>query len=133
MMIWKAAAQTHPPVDAHDIRRFGWDVKEGGVVTPYVSNAPVAPRGLLDFGSCICSVERNASSEKRCVYHRVGVSCTEYCYCEGGYACCSPFNMQTEEDRLAEEMQEDERERLPMMNYLLEDELVSTSLCNCWN
>ena len=32
MMLWKAAYQKHPPVDARAIRRFGWDVKEGGVV-----------------------------------------------------------------------------------------------------
>ena len=51
MMLWKAADQRHPPVDARDIRLFGWDVKEGGVVTPSVSNAPVAPHGLLDVVS----------------------------------------------------------------------------------
>ena len=33
-----------------------------------------------------------------------------------GDACCSPFNKHTEEDQLAEDMQEDERERLTMMN-----------------
>ena len=43
MMLWKAADQRQPPVDARDIRHFGWDVKEGGVVTPSVSNAPVVP------------------------------------------------------------------------------------------
>ena len=43
MMLWKTADQTHSPVEARDIRRFGWDVKEGGVVTPYVVNATVAP------------------------------------------------------------------------------------------
>ena len=64
-MLWKAADQRHPPVDSRDIRRFGWDVKEGGVVTPSVSNAPVA-HGLLDVVSCSCSVERKACSEKRC-------------------------------------------------------------------
>ena len=49
MMLWKAADQRHPLVDARDIRRFGWDVKESGVVTPSVSNAPAAPQGLLDL------------------------------------------------------------------------------------
>ena len=28
----------------------------------------------------------------------------------GGDACCSPFNKHTEEDQLADDMQEDERE-----------------------
>ena len=83
MMLWKAAEQMHPPVDARDISRFGWDVKEGWVVTPYVSNSPVAPYGLLDVVSCSCSGERKAYSEKRCSCHSAGLSCTEYCYCEG--------------------------------------------------
>ena len=63
MMLWKAADQRHPPVDARGIRRFGWDVKEFGVVTPSVSNAPVAPQGLLDVVSCSCSAERKACSD----------------------------------------------------------------------
>ena len=33
-----------------------------------------------------------------------------------GDVCCSPFNKHTEEDQLADDMQEDERERLTMMN-----------------
>ena len=78
MMQWKAAYQRHPPVDSRDIRRFGWDVKEGGVVTPSVPNAPVA-HGLLDVVSCSCSAERKACSEKRCSGHSAGLSCTEYC------------------------------------------------------
>ena len=78
IMLWKAADKRHPPVDARDIRRFGWDVKEGGVVTPYVSNSPVAPHGLLDVVSCSCSAERKACSEKRCNCHSAGLSCTEY-------------------------------------------------------
>ena len=53
----------HPPFDARDIRRFGWDVKEGGVVTASVSNAPLASRGLLDVVGCMCSAERKACSE----------------------------------------------------------------------
>ena len=59
----------------------------GGVVTPSVSNAPVAPQGLLDVLSCSCSAEQKACSEKRCSCHSAGLSCTEYCYCEGGDAC----------------------------------------------
>ena len=48
MMLLKAIDQRQPPVDAaRDIPRFGWDVKEGGVVTPSVSNALVSPYGLL--------------------------------------------------------------------------------------
>ena len=105
-MLWKAAAQRHPPVDARDTRRFGWDVKEGGVVTPSVPNAPVVPHGLLDVVSCRCSAERKACSEKRCSIHSAGLSTTT----ARGDACCSPFNKHTEQDQLAEDMQEDERE-----------------------
>ena len=82
-MLWKAVDQRHPPVYARDIRRFGWDVEECGVVTPSVSNAPVVPQRLLDVVSCSCSAERKACSEKRCSCHNAGLSCTEYCYCEG--------------------------------------------------
>ena len=55
MMLRKAADQMHPPVDAREIRRFGLDVKEGGVDTQFLSNAPV--HGLLDVVSCSCSAE----------------------------------------------------------------------------
>ncbi len=66
MMLWKAADQRHPPFDARDIRRFGLDVKEGGVVTPSVANTPVATRGLL------CGViSAVAPSEKRALRRRV--------------------------------------------------------------
>ena len=61
MMLWKAADQRHPPVDARDIRRFGWDVNEGGFVTPSVYNVPVKPHGLRDVVSCSCSAERKAA------------------------------------------------------------------------
>ena len=58
------------------------DVQEGRVDTPSVSHAPVA-YGLLYVVSCSCSAERKACSEKRCSSHSAGLSCTEYCYCEG--------------------------------------------------
>ena len=61
-------------------------------------------------------------SEKRCSCHSAGHSCTEHKH--------------TEEDQLAGDMKEDERERerLAMMNDLRIDELLaSTNLCYCWN
>ena len=88
--VLEAADQRHPQIDARDIRRFGWEFKEGGVVTPSVSNAPVAPHGLLEVVSCICSAERKACSEKRCSCHSAGLSCTEYCYCEGEIRAAVP-------------------------------------------
>ena len=111
MMIWKASDQWHPTVDARDISRFTWDVQEGGVVTPYVSNAPVAPHGLLDVVSCSCSAERNACSEKS---YRQLSQCWTFLYgvvlLRRGDACCSPFNKHTVEYQLAEYMQENERQ-----------------------
>ena len=76
MMLLKAADQRHSPLDARDIHRFDWDVKEGGVVTPSVSKAAVALHGLLDLVRCSCSAERKACSEKRCSCHIAGLSCT---------------------------------------------------------
>ena len=66
MILWEAADHRHPPVDARDIRRFGLDVKEGGVVTPSVANTPVALRGLL-YGV----ISAVAPSEKRALRRRV--------------------------------------------------------------
>ena len=74
-----------------------------------MSNAPVAPHGLLDVMSCSCSAERKACSEKRRNCHSAGLSCFPVRSTVGD-ACCSPFNKHTEEDQLADEMQEDERE-----------------------
>ena len=133
MMLWKAADQRHPPVDTRDIRRFGSDVKEGGIVTPSVSNAPVAPQGLLDVVSCSCSAERKACSEKRCSCHSAGLSCTEYCYCEGEMRVAVPsISIQRRINWL--KICRKTRERLTMMNDLCIDELlVSTNFCYCWN
>ena len=114
MMLWKAEDQRHPPIDSRDIRRFGWDVKEGGVVTPSVSNAPVA-HGLLDVVSCSCSAERKACSEKRCSSHSAGLSCTEYCYCEGEMRdAVLPISTHSTINWLTRCRME--RERLTMMN-----------------
>ena len=90
MIRWKTADHRHPPVDARDIRRFGWDVKEGRVVTPSVSNAPVAPQWLLHVVSCSCSTERKACSLKRCSCRSAGLSCMEYCYWEGEMRAAVP-------------------------------------------
>ena len=37
----------------------------------------------LDVVSCSCSAEWQACCEERCSCHSAGLSCTEYCYCEG--------------------------------------------------
>ena len=115
MMLSKAPCETHPPVDARDIRGFGWDVKEGGVVTPFVSNAPVAPHGLLDVVSCICSAERKSCSEKRCSCYSAGLSCMEYCYCEGEMRAAVPSISAYRRINLLKICRET-RERLMMMN-----------------
>ena len=116
MMLWKAADARHPQVDARDIRRFGWDVKEGGFVTPSVSNAPVTPHGLLLCAATVAPSETCASSRGAAVIvldFPVRNTATAR-----GDTRCSPLNKHTEEDQLAEDMQVDERERVTMMNYL---------------
>ena len=100
----------------------------GGVVTPSVSNAPVAPQGLLDVVSCSCSAERKAGSENRCSCHSAGLSCTEYCYCEGEMRVAVP-SISTQRRINWLKICRKTRERLTMMNDLCIDELlVSTNL-----
>ncbi|KAK2158680.1 hypothetical protein NP493_1763g00044 [Ridgeia piscesae] len=54
MLLWKAADQRDPRVEARDIANFGWNI-EGSAITPAVSTAPVAPQALLDAVSCSCT------------------------------------------------------------------------------
>ena len=100
MLLWKAANQRDPPEEALHITNFGWSIK-GSTITPTISTAPVAPQALLDVVSCSCSAEGKACSGGRCSCNRAGLSCTDYCKCEGGVACCSQFTrnqMDTEDN-----------------------------------
>ena len=90
MLLWKAADQRDPPEATRSIANFGWNI-EGSAITPAVSTAPVAPLALLDVVSCTCTAEYKACSGTRCSCNSAGLSCTDYCKCEGGYICCSPF------------------------------------------
>ena len=54
MLLWKAADQRDPPVEAQNIANFGWNI-EGSAITRAVSTAPVAPQALLDVISCSCT------------------------------------------------------------------------------
>ena len=90
MLLWKAADQRDPPEEARNIATFGWNI-EGSAITPAVSTAPVAPQALLDVVSCSCTAEYKACSSTRCSCNSEGLSCTDYCKCEGGDICCSPF------------------------------------------
>ena len=54
MLLWKAADQRDPPVEARNIAKFGWNI-EGSAITLAVSTAPVAPQALLDVVSCSCT------------------------------------------------------------------------------
>ena len=90
MLLWKAADQRDPPEEARNIANFGWNI-EGSAITPAVSTAPVAPQALLDVVSCSCTAEYKACSSTRCSCNSEGLSCTDYCKCEGGDICCSPF------------------------------------------
>ena len=90
MLLWKAADQHDPPEEAGNIVNFGWSI-EGSTVTPAISTEPVAPQALLDVVSCSCTAEGKACSGTRCSCNSAGLSCTDYCKCEGGDSCCSPF------------------------------------------
>ena len=87
MLLWKAADQRDQP---EELANFGWSI-EGSTVTPAVSTVPVAPQVLLDVVSCSCTAEGKACSGTRCSCNSAGLSCTDYCKCEGGDICCSPF------------------------------------------
>ena len=69
---------------------FGWNI-ESSAITPAVTTAPVAPQALLDVVSCSCTAEYKACSSTRCSCNSAGLSCTDYCKCEGGDICCSAF------------------------------------------
>ena len=108
-MLWKAADQKDSPAEAHDIRCFGWDVGEAGAVTPSLSMVLVAPQELLDVVSCRCSAEVKACSDKKCSCHNGRLPCTEYCYCEGGDACCNLYRkLEHEEEEEEKEVEEGE-------------------------
>lgn len=92
MLLWKAADQRDPPLEAGNIANFGWNI-EGSTITPAVSTAPVAPQALLDVVSCSCTADGKACSGTRCSCSSAGLSCTDYCKCEGGDICCSPFTI----------------------------------------
>ena len=90
MLLWQAAGQRDSPEEARNIANFGWNI-EGSAIIPAVSTAPVAPQALLDIVSCSCTAEYKACSSTRCSCNSAGLSCTDYCKCEGGDICCSPF------------------------------------------
>ena len=92
MLLWKAASQQDPPIEAQDITSFGWNI-EDSTITPTVSSAPVAPEVLLDVVSCNCTAKRKACSTGRCSCNSAGLSYTDYCKCEGGVTCCSDFTI----------------------------------------
>ena len=77
MPMWKAAGQRDPPEEARNFANFGWNI-EGSAITLAVSTAPVAPQAPLEY-------------DVRCSCNSAGLSCTDYCKCEGGDCCCSPF------------------------------------------
>ncbi|KAG1672088.1 Down syndrome cell adhesion molecule-like protein Dscam2 [Nymphon striatum] len=99
MLLWKAADQRDPPIEARNIVARNI---EGSTITPVVSTASVAPQALLDVVSCSCTSEGKACSGSRCSCSSAGLSCTDYCKCEGGDTCCSPLtskHMDIEEEQ----------------------------------
>ena len=75
-----------------DIANFGWSIA-GSTITPTVSTAKVAPQALLDVVSCSCTAEGKACSGTRCSCNNAGLSCTDYCKCDGGVGCFSRFTI----------------------------------------
>ncbi|KAK2187735.1 hypothetical protein NP493_156g06017 [Ridgeia piscesae] len=61
MLLWKAADQRDPHVEARNIAKFGWNI-ESSAITPAVSTAPVAPQTLIGVVSCSCTAECKACS-----------------------------------------------------------------------
>ena len=61
MLLWKAADQRDPPLEAGNIANFDWNI-EGSTTTPAVSTAPVAPQALLAVVSCSCTADDKACS-----------------------------------------------------------------------
>ena len=77
---------------------------------PAVSTQAVAPVNLLDVTSYSCS-SLKACSQHNCGCHAAGLSCTNYCKCEGGEVhCCNPFTIHEDKDKEDEEV-EDNQER----------------------
>ena len=94
MLLWKSADKRNPPQMCSDIKKFGWTV-EDETMMPTLSSAPIAPDELLDVVSCT----------SRCSCHSGRLPCTDYCKCEGGVVCFSPFNnQQMEEEDVEEEL-----------------------------
>lgn len=93
VMLWKSADKLDPPPQAEDITEYGWIYKEG-VPVPLVSKKPIAPETLLDITQCHCKLEGKLCEGKMCSCHKVGVSCTPYCGCEGGETCKNPHTLQ---------------------------------------
>ena len=92
----------------------GWSI-EGSTITPTISTAPVAPKELLDVVSCSCTTEGKACSGTRCSCNKAGLSCTDYCKCEGGVTCCSPFTikqMDNEDNEGELSVEDDDEEEL---------------------
>ena len=109
MLLWKAAEQPDPPEEARNIANFGWNI-EGSAITPAVSTAPVAPQALLAVVSYSCTAEYKACSSTRYSCNSAGLSCTDYCKCEGGDICCSPFiskQMDIEDDERGPSVDDD--------------------------
>jgi len=95
MPLWKAAGQRDPPEEARNIANFGWNI-EGSAFTLAVSTVPVAPQAPLDVVSYSCTAECKACCGTRRSCNSACLSCTDYCKCEGGDSCCSPFIRQAD-------------------------------------
>ena len=100
------------PEETGDIANFDWSI-DGSIITPTVSTAPVAPQALLHVVSCSCMAEGKACNGTRCSYNNAGLSCTDYCTCDGGVGCFSRFTikqMNSEDDDVSLSPSDDDDE-----------------------
>lgn len=81
IMLWKAAAKASPP--AVEITDYSWEADANNNVMPVLSRDPIAPEQLMDITSCNYQAKGKACHE-RCSCVENGLSCTNYCLCEGG-------------------------------------------------
>lgn len=107
---WNAAASSFPPpLNPTD---YGWakiETTHSLVPIQLPSNTELAPLELLKSLRCSCSSEKPCSTA-RCSCVHVGMSCKEFCVCEGGQLCGNLKTHEAEFDESDSEMSISESE-----------------------
>ena len=75
--IW---SQSHKPImDMLDPIRFGWERSDDKKLVAISTLLPPAPDVIVEMSLCRCKTPCNTM---RCVCKKVGLICTEMCFCE---------------------------------------------------